>query len=246
MRLNSKKKSEIANAQHRTLNIQLEMKSIPSNNPSFEGPFREIEYRGRSGFQALSIHSRILIGNHCLGRDRGSATLWVLALEFEFLIKKEFGLGFLCLQATGMQQEDFMKNYPLRKPGSMSMMARENIRNYHWEWFSEMEDTYNLVNTHAVCKEPWMKPLAYDCHDRRLAKNEWHTLRFVQEGNHLLGGIDGQIVREAEDQPNQNHGPVYTSGHIGLLCILGAHLVYRNLKEWNKTLPDRMTQTIAG
>lgn len=160
-----------------------------------------------------------------------------LALEFEFMLKKEFGLGLLCLQATGMQREDFMKDYPLRKSGSMGMVAWENVRNYHWEWFREMGDTYNEVNTHAVCKEPWMKPLAYACHPARLTKNEWHTLRFVQEGGHLRGIIDGQVIWDAHDIPNENNGPVYTAGRIGLRCMLGTHLVYRNIKVWNKKLP---------
>ena len=160
-----------------------------------------------------------------------------LALEFEFMLKKEFGLGLLCLQATGMQREDFMKDYPLRKSGSMSMVVWENIRNYHWEWFREMGDTYNAVNTQAVCKEPWMKPLAYACQPERLSKNEWHTLRFVQEGGHLRGIIDGEVIWEADDIPNENNGPVYTAGHIALRCMLGTHLVYRNLKVWNRSLP---------
>jgi hypothetical protein len=165
-----------------------------------------------------------------------------LALEFEFMLKKEFGLGLLCLQATGMQREDFMQDYPLRKSGSMGMVAWENIRNYHWEWFREMGDTYNAVNTHAVCKEPWMKPLAYVCHPVRLSKNEWHTLRFVQEGSHLCGIIDGEVIWEAHDIPNENNGPVYTAGHIALRCMLGTHLVYRNLKVWNKKLPYEAVQ----
>jgi hypothetical protein len=160
-----------------------------------------------------------------------------LVLEFDFLLKKDFGLALLCLQATGMQGEDFMKDYPPRTSGSMSMVVWENIRNYHWEWFREMGDTYNVVNTQAVCKQPWMKPLAYACQPDRLRKNEWHRLRFVQDGGMLYGSIDGQILWTAEDQPNQNAGPVYHSGHIGFRCMLDTHLVYRNLKIWNRNPP---------
>lgn len=87
-----------------------------------------------------------------------------------------------------------------------------------------------------------MKPLAYVCHPVRLSKNEWHTLRFVQEGSHLCGIIDGEVIWEAHDIPNENNGPVYTAGHIALRCMLGTHLVYRNLKVWNKKLPYEAVQ----
>ena len=157
-----------------------------------------------------------------------------LCLEFEFKLKKEFGLCLLCLQASGMQREDFMADYPQRKSGSMSMVAWENIRNYHWEWFREMSDCRNDVNSHAVIKQPFHKPLAYGCQSERLDKNVWHTLRFLQEGSHLSGFIDDVLVWEAEDLSNQNSAAVYNCGHIGFRSMRQTHVVYRNLKVYNR------------
>ena len=60
-------------------------------------------------------------------------------------------------QASGMQREDFMKEYPLRTNGSMSTVHSEDVRNYHWEFFREMNDTRNDVCSHGCSeKVPWL------------------------------------------------------------------------------------------
>ena len=46
-----------------------------------------------------------------------------LYVEFDFKSIRPGGLALLMFQASGMQREDFMKEYPLRTNGSMSTVS---------------------------------------------------------------------------------------------------------------------------
>lgn len=139
------------------------------------------------------------------------------------------------LQANGMQREDFMADYPLRTTGSMGMVFGENVRNYHWEFFREMEDTRNDVASSALLKQPWQLPLAYYCLRERLALDEWHQVRFVQEGARLRGALDGELVFDVLDASFGLSGSYYTAGHIAIRCMIQTKNLYRNLKVWNRS-----------
>jgi len=153
-----------------------------------------------------------------------------LALEFEFMPRQHNGLSLLMLQASGMQREDFMADYPLRTTGAMNMVFMENVRGYHWEFFREMDDTRNDVASSALIKQPWQRPLAYYCLNRQLALHEWHRVQFVQEGPRLRGAIDGELVFDVTDDPFAHTGGFYQCGHIAIRCMTKTKNFYRNLK----------------
>ena len=93
-----------------------------------------------------------------------------LYLEFEFMSLKEGGLALLMVQASGMQREDFMSDYPLRTNGSMKTVTSEDVRNYHWEFYREMNDVRNDVSSHVIVKNPWLHPMGYVCKTGRPEK----------------------------------------------------------------------------
>jgi hypothetical protein len=93
-----------------------------------------------------------------------------------------------------------------------------------------MNDTRHDVASSALIKQPWQWPLAYQCFDHELALEHWHTLEFAHVGDRLLGGIDGKVVFDLEDNPHANAGPVYRCGRFGLRCMWKTDMTFRNLK----------------
>jgi hypothetical protein len=169
--------------------------------------------------------------------DKDQVYLWTrqhfasrrLAVELEFMPRRHNGLSLLVLQASGMQGEDFMAEYPLRTNGWMKTVYGENVRNYHWEFFREMDDCRADVASHVLCKNPWGWPLQYQCAPEPLELDRWHRLLFLQEENRLRGVIDGQVVLDVQDNPHNGHGPIYRQGHFAIRCMWKSHFLYRNL-----------------
>ena len=153
-----------------------------------------------------------------------------LDVSFEFKPLAHNGLLLLMAQASGMQGEDFMADYPLRTTGSMRVVYHENVRNYHWEFFREMDDARNDVASHVLVKNPWLRPLAYRCMDQLLSLNQWHRLRFVQVGAHLRATIDDQVIFDLHDDPDTHSGPVYRLGHVAIRAMIKTSALLRHLE----------------
>ncbi|NJK90957.1 MAG: DUF1961 family protein [Blastochloris sp.] len=75
-------------------------------------------------------------------------------LEFEWMTLEPNGLALLMIHASGMAREDFMADYPRKTSGKMTAVHGENVRNYHWEFYREMNDTRNDVGTAFSRKNP--------------------------------------------------------------------------------------------
>lgn len=158
-----------------------------------------------------------------------------LYVEFEFNPLEEGGLALLMLNASGMQREDFMKDYPLRTTGSMSMVCWEDVRNYHWEFYRETRDTRNEVENHVLLKNPWQRPLGMQCMKTPLQKNRWHKLQYLQEGSDITCVLDSRVVIKAVDDSFINNGPCLNFGRIAIRCMLNSKIIFRNLKIYNKS-----------
>lgn len=157
-----------------------------------------------------------------------------LYIEYEFQTLRPGGLSLLMVNASGMNREDFLKDYPLRTNGSMVTVYGEDVRNYHWEYYREMNDVRNDIASFGLTKNPYLLPLDYGCLKDSLSHYEWHKLTYLQRGNHIIGAIDGKIVIDAKDTPTSNSGDVYNFGHIAIRCMVHTKLLVRNLKVYNK------------
>jgi hypothetical protein len=155
-------------------------------------------------------------------------------LEYEFMTLRKGGLSLLMTQASGMQREDFMADYPLRTEGNMGMVAWSSVRNYHWEYYREMNDVRNDIACGAMLKNPYQYPLAFGCMDKPLEKNQWHKLQFLQIGNKITGAIDGVIIINATDDWKSNSGSVYSFGRIAIRAMVRTKMLFRNLKVYNR------------
>jgi hypothetical protein len=153
-----------------------------------------------------------------------------IALSFDFMPQKPNGLALAMVHASGMQREDFMADHPLRTNGSMSMVCWENVRNYHWEFFREIDNCRNDCVSHLLVKNPWMAGLAYQCQPGRIALNQWHTLQLIQEGPRLRGAIDGIQIFDATDDPYHHNGPLLNFGRVALRCKYKTKMLFRNLR----------------
>jgi len=156
-----------------------------------------------------------------------------LYVEYEFKVLRPGGLSLLMVQASGMNREDFMADYPLRTSGRMKTVYGEDIRNYHWEYYREMADMSNDVSNSALMKNPFAYPLSFSALTTPLEKDVWHKLQFLQIGNKLTGAIDGKIMVEFTDDGFTNNGPVYNFGHIAIRCMLHSKLQFRNLRVYD-------------
>ena len=158
-----------------------------------------------------------------------------LYVEYEFKVLRPGGLSLLMVQASGMNREDFMADYPLRTSGRMKTVYGEDIRNYHWEYYREMADMRNDVSNSALMKNPFAYPLSFSALTTPVEKNVWHKLQFLQIGNKLTGVIDGKIMVEFTDDGFTNNGPVYNFGHIAIRCMLHSKLQFRNLRVYDRS-----------
>lgn len=170
------------------------------------------------------------------GIDLTRMYLWTrTTFEGDLYVRVEFkpmthgGLVLLMTQAAGMQGEDFLSDYFLRTDGSMKMVCWEDVRNYHWEFFREMNNVRNDLVSHAVLKNPWYRPLAFQVENRRWETGRWYVLEFLQEGDRIRGAIDGVTVVDVRDTGFDNNGPVLLKGHVALRCMMRTDVVFRNL-----------------
>lgn len=159
-----------------------------------------------------------------------------IAIDYEFMPLQENGLSVLIVQASGMQHEDFMADYPLRKSGSMRIVWGENVRNYDWEYYREMDDVRHDIESHVLNKQPWGRQLAYQCRNQHWEQNVWHRIQFVQEGQRIRGTIDGTLIFDVQDDPTIEGGPTFNCGHVAIRCMWKTRLLVRNLKIYNKPL----------
>jgi hypothetical protein len=157
-----------------------------------------------------------------------------LYVEYEFKVLRPGGLSLLMVQASGMNREDFIADYPFRKGGRMTTVYGEDVRNYHWEYYREMADMRNDVSNSALMKNPFLYPLAFSALNTPVEKNVWHKLKFLQIGNKLTGAIDSVKMVEFTDNSFNNNGPVYNFGRIAIRCMLHSKLLYRNLRVYNR------------
>jgi len=158
-----------------------------------------------------------------------------LYVRYEFMPLKNGGLSLLISRATGMQGEDFIRDYPLRTDGSMKTIHSSDIRMYHWEYYREMMDTRNDIPTHAIVKWPWERVLATGASDSPIRHGEWNKLEFRQIGSEVLGTINGELVIEGTDPPLQGHGPTLWDGHLAIRCMVRTEMRFRNLTIQTRT-----------
>ena len=153
-----------------------------------------------------------------------------LSVSVEFMLHGHGGLALLMTQAAGMQGEDFLEDYPLRSDGSMRVVHREDVRNYHWEFYREMADTRNDLVSHACVKNPWLRGLGLQMENRRWELGRWYRLDWAQEGARIRGAIDGVTVIDALDQGFDNNGPVLRHGRVALRAMMRTDMTFRNLE----------------
>ncbi len=156
-------------------------------------------------------------------------------VRIDFKLHTSGGLALLMTQAAGMQGEDFLADYPLRSTGSMSVVHKEDVRNYHWEFYREMTDTRNDLVSHAVLKNPWLRPMAFQIENRRWEIDRWYRLEFLQQGERIRGAIDGVTVFDATDSGFDNNGPVLRQGRVALRAMMRTDMTFRDLEIWTKS-----------
>ncbi|MEO1236366.1 MAG: DUF1961 family protein [Planctomycetota bacterium] len=171
------------------------------------------------------------------GIETGQGYLWTedffrgeLYLEYEFMPLKEQGLLLLCFQAAGIQGNDFMADEPRRIDGTMRTVFGDHVRNYHLEYFREMDDAEHRRASVGLFKQPWLMPMGYRCLPDRLAQNQWHKLQIRQDGTRLRIALGGKLVIDAQDSAHATCGPILRQGHVGLRCMWKTHVRYRDLK----------------
>ena len=158
-------------------------------------------------------------------------------VEFEWKAIKPNGLSLLMIQASGMGREDFMADYPKRTNGTMQTVHAEDVRNYHWEFYREMNDVRNDTGTAFSRKNPFAYRIGFGSAPEPFAINEWHKLQIVQKSGKILGAIDGKILLVIDDNSRTNTGCILNYGHIAIRCMVHSALVYRNLKVYTDRLP---------
>lgn len=153
-----------------------------------------------------------------------------LHLSYEFSNRRPGGLSLLMMQCSGMQREDMLACHRPRSNGIMRTVCWEDVRNYHWEYLREMDDVRNDLASHAMLKNPWQHGLGFGIHGPRYAIGSWHRLDWLQEGSRIRCAIDGEVVIDALDRPDQHHGPVLSGGRFAIRCMTRTDIVVRDLR----------------
>jgi len=158
-------------------------------------------------------------------------------VEFEWKALKPNGLALLMIHASGMTREDFMADYPRKTSGLMETVHGQNVRNYHWEFYREMNDVRNDVGTAFSRKNPFAYRIGFGSAPAPFATNEWHKAQIVQQDGKIRAAIDGKILLEIDDSSRTNTGSILNYGHIALRCMVHTKMVFRNLKVFTEQLP---------
>lgn len=153
-----------------------------------------------------------------------------IAFELDFMSLKAEGLGFVMIHSSGMQREDYMEDYPLRTTGAMNMTFGENVRNYHWEFYRDMDGIRKDRTTSLFFKNPRLCARAYQALPEWLPLNTWHTLRLIQDGRRFRGGINNDTIFDFTENPLDRSGGTYTFGHFSLRTMFKSKLLWRNLR----------------
>lgn len=153
-----------------------------------------------------------------------------LCVSVDFKIHAHGGLALLMAGVAGMQGEDFLQDYPGRTDGSMRCVCWEDLRNYHWEFYREMKDVRNDLVSHAVLKNPWFKPVAFQIEPRTWELERWYRLSWLHVGDRVLGAIDGNVVVDFTDTGFDNNGPVLRNGRVALRAMMRTDMTFRNLR----------------
>jgi hypothetical protein len=156
------------------------------------------------------------------------------AVEYEFKALQNHGLSLLMVRAASLHGDEFLKTQPRRISGAMRLVCWENVRNYHWEYYRQLEGARIDVASHVLVKNPYLHPLAYQVTDSKLAPDQWHKIQFVHEANRLRGAIDGLQIFDVTDDPFAGFGPVFRTGTLAIRCMAQTDMVFRNLKVWTK------------
>ncbi len=158
-------------------------------------------------------------------------------VEFEWKALEPNGLSLLMIQASGMTREDFMADYPKKTSGTMQAVHAENVRNYHWEYYREMNDVRNDVGTAFSRKNPFAYRIGFGSAPEPFAIGEWHKLQMVQIEGKVRGAIDGKVLLDFEDTSRTNTGCILNYGHIAIRCMVHTTMVFRNLRVYTDALP---------
>lgn len=154
-------------------------------------------------------------------------------VEFEWKALKPNGLALMMIHASGMTREDFMADYPKKTSGIMQTVHGENVRNYHWEFYREMND----VGTAFSRKNPFAYRIGFNSAPAPFANNEWHKLQLLQIDGKIRGAIDGKVLLEIDDSSRTNTGGILNYGHFAIRCMVHTKMVFRNLKIYTEQLP---------
>ncbi len=160
-----------------------------------------------------------------------------LYAEFEWKSLRPNGLCLFMFHASGMTREDFMADYPKKTTGKMLTVHGENVRNYHWEFYREMNDVRNDVGTAFSRKNPFIFRNGFGSAPAPFAQNEWHKLQLLAINGKITGAIDGKVLLEFTDNSRTNTGCTLNYGHIAIRCMIHTAVVFRNLKVWTEKLP---------
>jgi hypothetical protein len=153
-----------------------------------------------------------------------------IAFEVEFMSLKPEGLAFVMIHSSGMQREDYMKDYPLRTTGAMDMAYKENVRNYHWEFYRIHDGLRKDRTTSLFFKNPRLCARSYQVLPDSLPTNTWHRLRLIQDGRHFRGALNDYQVADFTEDPHDRSGGTYTYGHFSLRNMFKTSFLWRNLK----------------
>ncbi|MCX6855702.1 MAG: DUF1961 family protein [Verrucomicrobia bacterium] len=123
-------------------------------------------------------------------------------VEFEWKSQKPSGLALLMIHASGMGREDFMADYPRKTSGLMETVHGQNVRNYHWEFYREMNDVRNDVGTAFSRKNPFAYRIGFGSSPAPFANDVCHKAQIVQQDVNIRGAIDGKILLEIDDFPD--------------------------------------------
>ncbi len=157
-----------------------------------------------------------------------------ICFEYEFMPLKRGGLSLAILFASGMHREDFMADYERRTDGAMTMLCWEDVRNYHWEYYREVNDTRRDVKSHVLIKNPWLFPMGYISGGENYKLNEWNKLQFIKKEQNIICIVNNEKIFETKDNPFINNGPDFNFGHVGIRCMVDTKMLFRNLKVHQK------------
>lgn len=156
-------------------------------------------------------------------------------------LETDAGLCIVFFAARGENGEDIFDPTLPKRNGDFKFYTRGKIVSYHISYYTNA--AHNPDRGYANLRKNNKFILVQSGEEGIPTQSEKiHKMQLIKDGSHIIMFIDDRKIIDWRDD-GKTHGPVYTSGKIGLRQMKWTHFRYRNFKVWELEKDNAVNKT---